>query len=187
MAVFRERWYKKQNINTLKTPLHPLHRWLSSTKVATFGSSALQKGSIVRGRATPCQVEVRIPPLPPFPKTLPLSRSGFSQGWLKPPTVSETVSKPASASTIRHYLPELAETRYNSCSQTRLILPRLNSFISSKCNNSEAVPLMARSIFNAASRINSPSKTAGSTSGTICTTQVRRFRLQIGKSLDKPV
>ena len=29
-------------------------------------------------------------------------------------TVSETVSKPASATTIRHYLPVFAETRQNS-------------------------------------------------------------------------
>jgi integrase len=35
-------------------------------------------------------------------------------------TVSETVSKPASVSTIRHYLPVFAETRQNSRSQTRL-------------------------------------------------------------------
>ena len=32
-------------------------------------------------------------------------------------TVSETVSKPASDITIRHYLPELAETRQNSRSK----------------------------------------------------------------------
>jgi hypothetical protein len=31
-------------------------------------------------------------------------------------TVCETVTKPASVRTIRHYLPEFAETRQNSCS-----------------------------------------------------------------------
>jgi hypothetical protein len=37
-------------------------------------------------------------------------------------TVSETVSKPASVSTIRQKLPVFSETRQNSRSQTRLKL-----------------------------------------------------------------
>jgi hypothetical protein len=45
-------------------------------------------------------------------QVLLLVQQGVTPGGMA--TVSETVSKPASASTIRQYLPEFAETRQNS-------------------------------------------------------------------------